>query len=787
MINKHWKKIIAIFTAAIIMFAGVPGLSGVALADTEDGTGAAAGTEGTAGAPEGGDNAGMENDQTQKVDENGEVVMDGSLPPLKESEKVKKKDYELVTENSYYKMYLYKERLSILLEDKKTGKIIESTLSDDKDDRKSNEAWNAYMKSGIVLTAIKGIRNNFQVDMIMTKHSVDVTKLDNGFSAKVTFPEYGFTLTVNVTLEDKNLVVLVPDDSIVEEMEGTYIATVTLFPFMGYTYMDEEEGYMLIPDGNGALIYMDNKEGRYPTGFNQMIYGSDVGFVESGEKEYLWDKLDMRNEANKILAPIFGMAHTKQQTGYLAVVEKGEKRASIVAEPNGTTLNYNRCYARFLLRDVYVQPLNNSNSGTTQKAEDDRTHSDLQIRYMLLSENEADYSTMAAKYRQYLLDNGVISVKDNSYKTRVDFLGTEREDFLLSTRAVTMTDVDNIENIYNELQSAGVASLLSVFKGWQKGGLYDLPNASYNVDGHVGGKSGLTKLIKNAAEKNYKMYLYADALRLNPSIYKLNFDMIKRINKRTYEEEIFKAEVYDTFYFLVPGTSMENFQSLVEDAVSDEVSGIAAAGVTNNIFSYSYKGDFYTRNDAANAYAKTMGEMAGKSDLILEEPFMYLWSDANAFLDMPLGSSDYMYIDEEIPFLSMVLKGIVPMYSDYVNFEANKQEFFLQMIEAGVYPSFYITQEDSSNLILTNSADLYSTAYSTYKDMIIDYDKQFREFSLIVEGANITKHERLENGITKVTYSNGAIIYINYTDSAQTVDGITVDAMSYSHKAGEAE
>ena len=66
MINKHWKKIIAIFTAAIIMFAGVPGLSGVALADTEDGTGAAAGTEGTAGASEGGDNAGTENDQTRK-------------------------------------------------------------------------------------------------------------------------------------------------------------------------------------------------------------------------------------------------------------------------------------------------------------------------------------------------------------------------------------------------------------------------------------------------------------------------------------------------------------------------------------------------------------------------------------------------------------------------------------------------------------------------------------------------------------------------------------------------
>ena len=791
MSKRHWKKIVAIFTAAILLLAGIPGLPDKVLADTEDGAETTAGTEEgqTAGTEEGGQAAGAEEaGNGQNVGENGEVTMDGVLPPLKESEKIKKKDYELVMENSSYKMYLYADRLSILLEDKKTGKIIESTLSDDRDDRKSNASWNAYMKSGLIITAIKGTKNTFQLDMVTTQKTIDVSKLDNGFSAKITFPEYGFGLTVNVTLEDENnLVVNVPDDSITEDMEGTYISTITLFPFMGYTHMDEEDGYMLIPDGNGALINLDNKEGRYPTGFNQFIYGSDVGFVESGDKEYLWERIDMLNEANRILAPIFGMAHLEEKVGYLGIVEKGEKRARILAEPNGVTLNYNRCYARFLLRDIYVQPLNNSNSGTMQKAEDERTHSDLQLRYILLSGDEANYSAMANKYRDYLLKNGTISVKDNSYKTRVDFLGTEREDFLLGTRAVTMTRTEDVENIYNELQTAGVSSLLSVYKGWQKGGLYDLPISSYKADSHIGGTSSLSKLVKDSAAKNYQIYLYADALRLNPSIYKFNYDMIKRINKRTYEEEIYHAEVYDTFHFLNPLKSMSNFTDLVEGAVDDEVKNIAVAGVSNNMFSYSYKGDFYTRNDTANTYAQTLSEISKNTDMIMEEPYSYLWSNTNAIIDMPLGSSDYMYMNEEIPFLSMVLKGVVPMYSDYVNFEANKQEFFLQMIEAGVYPSFFVTQEDSSDLILTNSASLYSTAYSTYKNMIIDYDKQFREFSMLVDGANMISHERTDNGITKVTYSNGVTVYINYTDSAQTVDGITVDAMSYSHKAGEAE
>lgn len=146
-----------------------------------------------------------------------------------------------------------------------------------------------------------------------------------------------------------------------------------------------------------------------------------------------------------------------------------------------------------------------------------------------------------------------------------------------------------------------------------------------------------------------------------------------------------------------------------------------------------------------------------------------------------------MYVDEEVPFMSMVLKGVVPMYSDYVNFEANKQKFLLQMVESGVYPSFYLTAENSSKLIRTNSADLYSTEYTTYKDSIIDYDKQLRELNSVLGDANIVKHEILDNGVKAVTYSNGIKVYVNYSDSQQTAEGVTVEAMSYSYKAGEAE
>ncbi len=776
------KRVLGLIMAAAMLVMSVPDTTVLATAlESEETTEAASDTDTASDAAS--ENAGAADDNEEQVNENGEVVMEGAVGKVDESEWITKDDYEKVAESDTYIMYLYEPRLSILLENKETGEILESTLSDEQDDGESNTSWNAYMKSGIVLSAIIGTTNTYQVDLITCDNTMNVTKKDNGFSAEIFFTQYQFGLTVDVTLEDDELVVNVPDDSIIEKKEGTYISTVSLFPFMGYTHMDEEDGYMLIPDGNGALIYLDNKEGKYSTGFSQMIYGKDSGFTDSSTKTLLWDKYETVVDANQVIAPIFGMTHLSQQLGYLAVVESGDERASVEAHPNGVMVNYNRCFAKFLLRDIYVQPLNNSNSGTVTNVETDRAHDDLQVRYLLLDGDDADYSGMAVSYRNYLLDNDLVSVKDTSYNTRVDFLGTDREEFLFSTKAVTMTTTDNIEEMYGDLQDAGVSSLLTIYKGWQKGGIYNVPITKYKADSHIGGTSALTDLITSSAENNYNIYLYNDALRANADTSNTTFNVVKKINKRTFKEEL-KEEVYDTFLYLTPARTEDTLEKFVTSYTKEGVSNLALSGITNSLYSYSYKGDFYSRQDCLQSYADTVAAVDENTNLVLEQPFAYLWDNTDAFLDMPLGSSDYMYIDEEVPFLSMVLKGILPMYSDYVNFEANKTEFFLQMVESGVYPSFYITYENSSGLIYTNSSDLYSTEYATYRDTIVEYDEELRQVAEAVDGAFITNHEKMDNGVTAVTYDNGVVIYVNYSDNDVTVDGTKVEAMSY--KVGEA-
>lgn len=691
-------------------------------------------------------------------------------------------DYSKVAESDSYELYLYEPTMSIILRNKATGALLLSTLSEEDDNGANNKTWTAYMQSGVVLSAIKNANDTYQVDLVSCENTIDYSYDTNGFAAKIYWKEYDFGFTVKVSLEGNELVVEVPEDSITENGTDSYIGTVSLFPMLGYSYLDNQAGYMFIPDGNGALIYLDDKDGRYASGYSQMIYGADAGFTESTTETLLWGRYQTVNESEKVLAPVFGMAHTDDGLAYLAIVEEGEKRASIEAQPNGVMVDYNRCYARFLLRRTYIQPLNNSNSGTMTSVEADRTHGNLKVRYILLSGEDAGYSGMAVAYRDYLLDNNLIQRRDNSYKTRVDFLGTDREEFLISTRAVVMTDVDQVREIFGELQAAGVNTLLSIYKGWQKGGMYQIPISKYKADGKIGGTGALTDLIQDSESAGYDIYLYNDALRANPAESNTTFNIVKKVNKRRLEIQT-RDYVYDTFNYLLPNRSDYNLDKFVKSYTAKGVDNLAVAGITRNLFSYSYSGSYYDRLFTADAYESSMADISKQTSLILEKPFAYLWNYTEAMIDMPLGTSDFMYEDEEVPFFSIVLKGVVPMYSEYVNFEANKQEFRLQMIESGVYPSFYVTYEDSADLIYTNSADLYSTKYSSYKDTIIEYDADFRQVAALTGDAMIVRHEKLAEGVNRVTYDNGVVFYINYNQDAVTVDGVTIEGLSY--KAGE--
>ena len=688
----------------------------------------------------------------------------------------------LVAANDGYELYLKKENLSIIVKDVVTGSIMESTVLDD--DGSTNASWMGFLQSGVnVEMQISNTTQQRKIDLLASGAQIDVKLVPGGFTASIDYTQYelGFDLTV-LLYEDGSIEATIPESSIYENSETNRIGNIYLFPMLGNTKLGEMNGYMLVPDGNGALIYLNDKEGKYSAAYTQKVYGTDVGITEPYVLSLFWSKYETINDPEYILAPVYGMVHEDTGMAYLGVITSGAEGATIEAYPNGAYTNYNWITAKFLKTTIYNEPT--SNSGGSVVKVTDRLNYDISVRFFFTREEEANYAGLAGRYRDYLLESGKLVQKEDSFRLRADFFGADRENWMFTTSAVTMTTTDDIREIYEDLRGEGVTDLFTLYKGWQDGGINNVPVGSYDADGTLGGTRDLTRLMEEAADAGIAFYLYVDALRANPSTTNTTFNVIKKIDTRLYAESTYK-DVYETMHFLTPERTNEVVNNLVTDMAKKDIRNLALTGITNTMFTFRYSGKTYDRFYTAGMQASLLENIAGRTDLVLEEPIETYCKYTNAVLDMPVKDSDYIFTDESVPFLSIVFKGILPMYSDYVNFEANKNEFFLKLVETGIYPSFYLTMEDPTELYYTNSNDLYSSKYTVYRDTMIEYYKVLKQFNELVAGAVITGHAIGGDGTVTVAYSNGAIVTVDYSNSSFTVANGGSTVMEY--KVGDAE
>lgn len=683
------------------------------------------------------------------------------------------KGHELVAENDALALYLYEPTLSLIVRDKKTGAIMESTVQES--DGTLNTSWENFIKSGIGFDILNDV-NEERSDLLSAQADIAVTKNGDGFSAAVNLTQYQISFTLQVILQEDGITVEIPNDSIVEEQEKVKLGNVYVYPFMGYTYSYEREGYMLMPDGNGALIYLEDNDGRFTSPLTLKVWGDNAGVDESYVLSLFWEEYQTVNDAEPVLAPVFGMVHTDSAFAMLGIIEEGAEDARITAYPNGAITNYNWVAPRFTLRRIYKQLMSKEGTSAVQLQEEKRAQCNIRMRYVFTHEEEADYAGLAVKYREYLLER--LSAKQDKFRIRLDFLGTDRENGMVFKKPVVMTTADNVRDIYDDLQAEGVTDIFSIYKGWQDGGIWSMPISKYKADSKIGGTKDLTKLMREAEERGIELYLYQDALRANPDTVNTTFNVIKKLDESVYQENTYK-EIYESFNYQTPAQAVKKLNESLDSYRKKSVSNLALTGVTNHLYSYNYNGKQYNRSENLQVFSQAMQEASADFNLAMEQPFSCYWEMTDSVVGMPVGTSSYIFTDEEVPFLSIALKGLLPMYADYTNFEANKSEYFLHLVETGIFPSFYLTWEDPVDLLYTNSSDLYTSRYGVYRDEIIDTYSQLKAVNEQTEGAMIADREKTADDVAVVTYDNGVKVYVNYNEKSVTCDGIALEGLSY--------
>ena len=681
--------------------------------------------------------------------------------------------YERIAQNSRFNLYLKKDTLALIVESRQSGKLLYSTVQNP-DEMKDNATWKGFYQSGIVMEYLDGVKTiPLQADFINTKSQVDVTLTGDGYTAKVNYPDISISYEVTLKMDERGFGVSIPRDKIVEGDADTYaVASFYVYPFMGYSYLGQDEGYMIIPDGQGAIIELKDNEERFASPFDRAVYGANIGVETSVYSDWSVD-------AEQVLLPAFGMVHQDDQMAVLGFIENGDAAARIMAYPNGVRMKFDWVCAKYLYRLVYSQPTGPNSSTISMRTEHAR-NIDIQQQFLLEDGESASYAGLACALRDYMTEKGYFGEADTTvFDIAVDFLGAETENYVLGKQSVPMTTFSQAEEILNDLNARGVSGISVTCRGWQEGGLSGaLPTDAYAPAGSLGGKGGMQKLIAAAQALGDRLSLEADFLHLNTETHPLLFySSFKMITSQTWSRPTF-GKVYDTMYCLTPKKTLEIGRSTVGQLAAHQVPGVSLVGISTLMSDY-YESNHYQDSSAMMAeYETLVQETAEQMEVSLSKANCYLWRHAAALKEMPIAGSDYSYVKRDIPFLAIAVSGKIPYYTEYANFQANTHRFFLHLVEQGTRPTFLLTMEDPIKLQNTNSNDVYSSRYELYQELIPQWYQELKALHGQLGSAEIMDHV-FSGDMVRVSWSNGTKVYLNFGSRTAEMDGVALDGGTY--------
>jgi len=671
--------------------------------------------------------------------------------------------YALAAENETFALYVDGTTLAFKLLDKRSGYLWHSGIDEPADDDRLNRSWQAFARSGISIDVFdnRAVKNRYSITNAET--AIELTPVDNGISATVTFTAQGITVGVLLQLEAEGVRVELPFAAIREDNPDFRLGQVYLYPFLGAARGGSVPGYMLLPDGTGSLIRFAETT-RAKNMFYGRYYGTDLGMIGA----IPWDPLV--NLPAPIAVPVFGMVHGEGEHAYLSVVERGAAYGELQAHPSGVITNFNFLYHVFIYNQSYFQATNRSGAGVSTVQRQMNTF-DAVVHYRFLDGEAAGYVGIARDYQRYLLERGLLRQNDlpgADIGIRLEFLGGDKEPALLSSRFVPMTTFSQMSAMLAELQLPNPEVILY---GWQPYGASAQPPPSLALDGALGSLDEAQALAGQIADAggNFSLYLNPQAAIEDEPGYSARTDLAMAITD---------VSVWDynraPMYLFTAGVLSERFRALAGDLAAQAGIGLALDGIGRLVYSDFRAGQQVNREAAIAAYQELLA--ATPLRLGFYRPNDYVFFAMQAAYDMPLGDNGYIFTSEAVPFLPIVLAGYSSSYGPALNFSSDRQTDLLRQAEYGIYPSYYLTWEPTANLLNTPSRWIYSSSYSQWSDVIGATYAWMNALLGPVRGQPITGHEELAAGVFATTYANGRQVIVNYTASPFERGGVTVAA-----------
>lgn len=588
-----------------------------------------------------------------------------------------------------------------------------------------------------------------------------------------------FNVSITYRLDGGDLVVEMPLDDM-KYKKSAPIYTMVMLPYFG-AGGPEDEGYLMVPEGGGALIHFNNEK------LSQASYYANL---------YGWDMALSREAVvhdTRVCFNAFGIANGDDS--FVCILEEGAPYASVQADIAGHGGSYNYVNAIYSISPRELFEVGDLGSQSTYKFLETLPHETLTQRYRFVDSN--DYVDMAKAYQGYLQDKyGAYLTQNDDTQAPValEIVGAvDKVKQILGvpvSRPLRLTKYSEAEDMIRQLSEEGMGNLSVKLTGWCNGGVNQKILRKAKTISTLGSKKDLKSLGDTAKELGADLYLegvthYEYDSGLLDGFFSFT-DAARFISKERAELFVYSPVTYaaregvDSYYLLHPDLIQKNTETLAAAAAKYNAN-VAFRDTGMDLSSDYYLKDTVSRQSAMESQAQMLKDIedGGQKNLI-NMGNDYAIPYADMVTDMDLAGSGYTILDEEVPFYQLAIHGFVNYTGDPLNTCGNEQQELLESAEYGAGLSFSLMRETAFALQKTLYTEYYASDFAVEHDRMMEIYNRYNSELGHVFNQQMVDHKKLDGNMSCTTYEDGTKVYVNYSfTDGMTPEGVSVPARDY--------
>ena len=589
-----------------------------------------------------------------------------------------------------------------------------------------------------------------------------------------------FNITLRYTLDGKSLVLNVPFDRIAYR-QAYPITQLSLLPYMGAGGVDDE-GYLLVPDGSGALIYFNNKKQ------NQLAYNNDV---------YGWDEATPRDAIindNKALFPAFGIQ--KNGNAMLCVIEEGASYAGVRADVSGRNSSWNNVYPIFnIVHGAKMDISGRSDRSVYLYERNLPAGESITLRYTPCAQD--GYVGMAKEYRSWLISKypSLGARAENGVPIAVEIVGavnkTQHRFGIPLDLPLKLTSYSESESMINDFAKWGWKNVRIKLTGWFNRSVDHTIPGKIKLINEIGNKNDFIKMTSAAEESGYEIFPEADFLFIrNVRLFDgfdLYRDAARYVNRKRIEKYPFSFVWFGErirwgklSYIARPAYMMSLIDKFTRRSAKFNLHNIAFRSLGAKLSGDYHEKRLVSREASMKIRQEKLNELSGKgTGIMLNTGYAYAVPWASFITDMAIDDQGFGITDVSVPFYQIVLHGLVPYTGPAINLAEDYTKNLLKTVEGGAGLYFSFMAEETTVLQETKFRQFYANEYDKWApDANTLYQKFSADFAGLYDQA-ITNHIIISTGLTLTEYEDGRRVIVNSTDKAVNYNGAIIEANSY--------